>query len=79
MNNMHVIQMIPWFIFQKLIALGILVSVLLTVWEDNDGSEKQYMCAMAIYVMKVLSSLYGIIMDREINAPGNGKNVADGH
>ena len=37
------------------------------------------MCAMAIYVMKVLSPLYGIIMDREINAPGNGKNVADGH
>ena len=36
------------------------------------------MRAMAIYVITVLSSLYGIIMDREIKVPGNGKNVVDG-
>ena len=28
--------------------------------------------------MTVLSSLYGIIMDRTINASGHGKNVVDG-
>ena len=28
--------------------------------------------------MNVLSSSYGIIMDRVINAPGHGKNVLDG-
>ena len=27
--------------------------------------------------MTVLSSLYGIIMDHEINAPGHRKNVVD--
>ena len=33
---------------------------------------------MAIYLMSVLSSSYVIIMDRAINAPGNGTNVVDG-
>ena len=48
------------------------------VREDTDGCAKQYMCALAIYLMTVLSSSYGIIMDREINAPGHGKNVVNG-
>ena len=39
---------------------------------------KQYMCALDIYLMTVLSYSYGIIMDREINAPGHIKNVFDG-
>ena len=30
-----------------------------------------------MYLMTVLSSLYSIIMDRAINAPGYGKNVVD--
>ena len=49
-----------------------------TVWGDTDGCEKQYMCALYIYLMTVLSYLYGIVMDCEINAPGNEKNVFDG-
>ena len=31
-----------------------------------------------IYLITVLSSLCGIIIDRAINAPGHGKNVVDG-
>ena len=49
-----------------------------TVWEDTNGCAKQYKCALAIYLMIVLSSSYGIIMDHEINAPGHGKNFVDG-
>ena len=48
-----------------------------TVWEDTYGCDKQYRCDLAIHLMTVLSSLYGIIMDHAINAPGNGKNVVD--
>ena len=47
-----------------------------TLCEDTDGCTKQYMCALAIYLMTVLSSSYGIIMDRTVNEPGHGKNVA---
>ena len=32
---------------------------------------------MGIYLMNVLSSLYGIIMDRVVNAPGHLNNVVD--
>ena len=51
---------------------GILVPCISTVWEDTDGCVKQYMCALAIYLMTVLSSAYGIIMDPKINAPSYG-------
>ena len=36
------------------------------------------MCYSDIYLITVLSSSYGIIIDRAINAPGHGKNVVDG-
>ena len=49
-----------------------------TVWEDNDGCDKQYMCALVIYLMVVLSYSYSIIMDNSINEPGHGNNVVDG-
>ena len=48
-----------------------------TVWEDTDGCAKTYRCALAIYLKTVLSSSYGIIMDRAINPPGHGKNIVD--
>ena len=47
------------------------------VWEDTDGCAKQYRWALSIYLMTVLSSSYGIIMDHAINAPGHLKNVFD--
>ena len=48
-----------------------------TVWEDTDGCANQYRCALAIYFMAVLSSLYGIITYHAINSPGHGKNAVD--
>ena len=49
-----------------------------TVWEDTDGCAKQYRSSLAIYLMKSLSSSYGIIIYRAINAPDNGNNFVDG-
>ena len=48
-----------------------------TVWEDTEGCAKKYRCDLAIYLMTVLSSSYGIIMDCEINAPCYVKNGVD--
>ena len=49
-----------------------------TVWKDTGGCAKQYKCGLDIYLITVISSSYGIIMYCAINAPGHGKNVADG-
>ena len=72
-NNMYVIHMLIFFIYLKKTESVILVSGMSTVWEDTDGCDNQYMCALDIYLMTVLSYSYGIIMDRAINAPGNVK------
>ena len=48
-----------------------LVSGMLTIGEDTGGYAKRYRCPLGIYLMTVLSSLYSIIMDRAINAPGH--------
>ena len=49
-----------------------------TAWEDTNGCANQYRCALNIYLMNVLSSSYGIIMDHAMNSSGHGKNVVDG-
>ena len=53
--------------------LGLLVYGLYTVWEDTDGCEKQYKRDIEIYLITVLSSLYGVIMYCAINATGHEK------
>ena len=62
-------------LFNKFVELGLLVYVKSTVWKDTDGCAKQYTSALDIYLTTVLSSEYGIIIDRSINAPVHGKNV----
>ena len=52
---------------------GILVSGISTVGEDTNGCSNQYMCALAVYLITVLSSSCGIIMYCKINASGYGK------
>ena len=64
-------------LLNKVIQFGHLVSGLYIFLEDTDCCENKYRYALAIYLMNVLLSLYGIIMDRSINAPGHGKNVFD--
>ena len=63
MNKKHVIYMLICFIYLKIFESVILVAGISTVWEYTDGGEKQYRCALAIYLILLLSSSYGIIMD----------------
>ena len=44
-------------LFKKMIELGLLVSGISKVWEDTNGCANQYMCALSIYIMTVLSYL----------------------
>ena len=39
------------------------MSVMSTLWEDTNGFNNKYMCALDKYLMTLLSSSYGIIMD----------------
>ena len=66
------------YILKYIFESVILVSGMSTVWEVTDGCAKKYRCALDIYLMTVLSSSYGIIMARAINAPGHRNNVVDG-
>ena len=63
---------------QKLFESGLLLSGMSIVWEYTNGCAKHYMCSLAIYLMTVISYPCVIIMNREINVSGHGKNVADG-
>ena len=72
-SHAHMVNLLEIFL-----GSGKLVSGMSTIWEDTDVCTKQYMCALAIYLMTVLSYSYGIIMDHAINAPGHGNNVVDG-
>ena len=77
MNKMLVIHMIICFIYSKIFESGILVSGIPKVWEDTDGCANQYRCDLGTYLMNVLSYLYGIVIYREINAPGHVNNFVD--
>ena len=39
---------------------------------------EKYRCALDMYLITVISSSYGIIMDCAINVPGHGNNVVGG-
>jgi hypothetical protein len=48
-----------------------------TLYDETDGCAKQYRCSNALHLLSVLSSQYGITIDRGIGAPGHGKDVVD--
>ena len=54
------------------------MSTLSTTWENTDGCADQYRCATALYLMSFLSQRPSIIFDRDIGAPGHGKEVVGG-
>ena len=65
-------------LFKKIFELGILVLwVVKKTLEDTDSCAKQYRYNINIYLMAVLSSLYGIIMDHASIASGHGKKFSD--
>ena len=65
-------------LLDKLFDSGILVCGMSTIWEVTNGCSNKYRYALAIHLMTVLSSSYGIITNRAINSPGHVNNFADG-
>jgi hypothetical protein len=49
-----------------------------TMLDDTDGCAKQYRCATAIHLLSMLLVKYGITIDRQVGAPGHGKDIIDG-
>ena len=49
-----------------------------TMLDDTDGCAKQYRCAVAIYLLSMFSMKFGITIDRQVGAPGHGKDIIDG-
>ena len=54
------------------------MSVISTLWEYANGFEKEYRCALDIYLITVLLSSYGITMYCAIYSPDRGHNAVDG-
>ena len=77
MKNKHVIHIHICLFIEKQIESLILVYGISTVWEDTNGCAIKYGCNLAIYVMDMLSSSYGLRMYHAINEPGHGNNVLD--
>ena len=48
-----------------------------TILEHSDGCSKQYRCGTALYLLSVLASQFGVMVDHMIGAPGHGKDVVD--
>ena len=46
--------------------------------EGKNGFAKQYICALAVYLMTIVSLILKISTDRKIGAPGHGQYVVDG-
>ena len=49
-----------------------------TMWDRTYGCANQYKCSIAYYLMSYLSKSYQIVLDRAVDKPGHGKDVADG-
>ena len=48
------------------------------MWDQTDGRAKQYRCSIAYYLISYLSASYQIVLDRDVDTPGHGKDVVDG-
>ena len=46
--------------------------------DQIDGCANQYKCSIAYYLMSYLSTSYQIVIDRDVDTPGHGKDVVDG-
>ena len=53
-------------------------SSLSKIWENTDGCYDQYICALSLYLMSVMFKYYSVVIDRDISAPENCKEVVDG-
>ena len=49
-----------------------------TIWEENDGCEKQYICATYFFLLTIIDVGFNVIIDRSVGAPIHGKDVVSG-
>ena len=49
-----------------------------TIWYQIYGCAKQYRCSIAYYLMSYLPKSYKIVLDRDVDTPGHGKDIMDG-
>ena len=64
-------------LLKKLLESGKIVSGISILRKDTYYCSHKYRCALDIYLMTVLSSSYGIIMDSAINSPVHENNIID--
>jgi hypothetical protein len=48
------------------------------VYDHTDGCSSQYRSALALYLLTILSSTFGVPIDRLFHASSHGKNEVDG-
>ena len=55
-----------------------MTTLLIKIWENNDGCAEKYRCDSALFLISVRLQCYSIIIDRGISVPGNVKEVVYG-
>ena len=48
------------------------------MWDQTYGCAKQYRCSISYYMMHFLSKSYQIVLDRDVDTPGDVKYVLNG-
>jgi hypothetical protein len=65
-------------VLQNLRERGLLHENVSAVFDNTDGCCSQYRCATGVFLLTVLSSMFKVCIDRQVHAPGHGKDEVDG-
>ena len=49
-----------------------------TMWDQTYGCANQYKCSIYYCLMSFLSKSYKIVLDRDVDTPGHGKDAVGG-
>jgi hypothetical protein len=63
---------------QGLRERGVLEGNMPVVFDNTDGCCSQYRCATGGFLLTILSSIFKISINRQVHAPGHGKDEVDG-
>ena len=55
-----------------------LSSKLSTLWENKDGCDENYICAMKLYLLSMLSKAYYVVIENFVSATEHRREVLDG-
>ncbi len=65
-------------VLQGLRERGLLHENVSSIFDNTDGCCSQYCCATGVYLLTVLSSIFKVPINRQVHAPGHGKDKVDG-